>query len=107
MGVKIMKDLADLATFLNEKNDKNGQFLKTLDKFRKQFIFTMKQCEEREKREEEKKKREQWKANKKSSISKQNNASIKPILKSKESVEIIVLNKKHDSLRFIYLYLRY
>jgi len=81
--VKIMKDLADLATFLNEKNDKNGQFLKTLDKFRKQFIFTMKQCEEREKREEEKKKREQWKENKKSSISKQNNASIKPILKSK------------------------
>merc|ERR1712228_1107479 len=53
---KVMKDLCDLAVFLNEKNDKTGLFLKTLNEFRKQFKFTMKQCDERRKREKEKKK---------------------------------------------------
>merc|ERR1712228_16873 len=62
---KVMNDLYELAVFLNEKNDKTGLFLKTLNEFRKQFKFTMKQCDERRKRKEEKKKREQWKANKK------------------------------------------
>eukprot|EP01084_Bolivina_argentea_P172755 299218_1 len=70
----IMKDLCDLALFLNEKNDRTGQFLKTLNEFRKQFVFTAKQCKERQKREAEKKKREQWKKNKKQKANKQGTA---------------------------------
>eukprot|EP01084_Bolivina_argentea_P087315 157702_1 len=65
---QIMKDLHDLATFLNEKNDRTGAFLKTLNEFRKQFIFTMKQCEERKKREAEKAKHAKWKASRQKSI---------------------------------------
>merc|ERR1712032_332490 len=82
---KLMTDLCDLATFLNEKNDKTGEFLKTLNEFRKQFKLTMKQCDERRKREEEKKKREQWKANKKNK-SKNKNSSSSP--QKKENLTI-------------------
>merc|ERR1719230_2274823 len=59
-----MADLAKLALFLGEKNDKTGVFLKTLNEFRKQFLFTVKQCKERKKRELEKEKRERWKQEK-------------------------------------------
>jgi len=77
---KLMEDLHALAVFLNEKNDRTGQFLKTLNEFRKQFIFTMKQCEERKKRQEKKKKQEEWKMNRmKSKQTKSNKANNKNI----------------------------
>ena len=58
---RVMKNLSTLGNFLAEPKDANALYLKTLDKFRTEFMATLKQCELKRQIAEKKRKTREWK----------------------------------------------